>query len=235
MKNKIISGIKFTALLLCTIIGGLGILQAPQSDLAKLEQELKHNELTLKAAEAASDTTKSPAGSASASPEKKDSRKKAENQSLSVIGDSVFLGAAPSFKKIYKQANIDAKISRQVCQGLEVAKKMKKKKKLGNTVIISLGTNGNFNQATGQKLIDYLGRKRIIYWIDAYGKNLDIQKQVNRTIHKLVQKNRNVFLIPWSKEGKKHPSWFYQDGTHLNTKGQAGFARFIKKSISPVT
>lgn len=102
---------------------------------------------------------------------------------------------------------------------------------IGDTVIIALGTNGNFNSATGQKLIDYLGPDRTIYWIDAYGRDLPVQKDVNQTIRRVAAANQNVHVIAWSKEGGKHPGWFYQDGIHLNITGQKKFARFIKKNL----
>ena len=240
--HKIKIYISIVVLLICTIIGGYGILKAPKSDQAKLERELERNQQELEREEntpkAEMDTKEdtvqvSPSGNPKSPAETVEPGiKNPSVESISVIGDSVFLGAAPSFKKLYKHAVIDAKVSRQVSQALGVAKKLKKKKRLGNVVIISLGTNGNFNEATGQKLIDYLGSDKTIYWIDAYGKKLDIQQQVNRTIQKLVRKNNNVHLISWSKEAEKHPNWFYQDGTHLNIKGQEGFSQFIKKAIS---
>ena len=108
---------------------------------------------------------------------------------------------------------------------------MKKKGKLGDIVIISLGTNGTFNPATGEKLISCIGKKRSIYWVNAYGKNMEWQKEVNTSIQKLAEKHSNVHVISWAKEAKKHPDWFYQDGTHLNTKGQKGFSRFIKNQL----
>lgn len=150
---------------------------------------------------------------------------------ISVIGDSVFLGASPSFKEIYKDAVIDAKVSRQVSKGIDVAKELDKNGQLGSTVIIALGTNGNFNEATGQELIDYLGADRTIYWINAYGKKLDIQDDVNKTIKDLADKNDNVHLISWAKKAKKHSDWFYQDGIHLNSEGQKGYAEFVSEAI----
>ena len=95
---------------------------------------------------------------------------------VTVIGDSVFLGASVAFQQQCENAVVDAKISRQVVQALDVAKQLDKKHKLGDIVIIALGTNSNFNSKSGQKLIDYLGKDRTIYWIDTYGKHLDIQK-----------------------------------------------------------
>ena len=161
-----------------------------------------------------------------------ESREKVVERKITVIGDSVFLGAAPAFQKLQKGVVIDAKISRQVSQALEVAEKLEKKGKLGDTVIISLGVNGNFTEATGQELIDYLGKDRKIYWINAHGKDVSWQDTVNKTIQKLAGKNDNLQVIDWTKRAEKHPDWFYQDGTHLNEKGQKEFAEFIWEEVS---
>jgi hypothetical protein len=237
--NKTKKYIRIAVIILCTIIGCYGILRAPKSDKKDVEKELAHNEQMLMEEE--SDNTASPTDTiqtAAPSPEMlntaeapTDTPAPIQEKSITVIGDSVFLGASQSFKKIYKDAVIDAKISRQVFEAIDIAKKLNKKGKLGDTVIISLGTNGNFNEATGQQLIDYLGKDRTIYWVNVYGENLDTQKDVNNTIDNLVSKNDNVYLINWAKKAKKHPDWFYQDGIHLNTDGQEGFSGFINKSM----
>lgn len=220
--NKINLKIKILLLFCCTIVAVYGILQAPSSDQNQMEQELKEREQQLAKTAPRTSTPE----------ESKTTQKPAtEKRTITVIGDSVFLGASPSFLKLEKEAVIDAKISRQVRHGMDVAKKLNKKGKLGNTILISLGTNSPFNPVTGQELIDYLGKERTIYWINAYGKNLEFQKEVNQTIQELVKRNSNVHLIPWAKEAKKHPDWFYQDGTHLNTKGQDGFAAYIWDKI----
>lgn len=243
--KKLISGIKILLILLCTIIGSYGIATAPESDQSMLEQELQQNANTLEDMEqndlsqnsskketAQTDSTTTTGDTnpfQPSAPPLSETSSAAEQQAeiISVIGDSVFLGASPAYQELVPNAVIDAKISRQVYHGLDVAKKLDKKGKLGNTVLIALGTNGKFNEVTGQELIDYLGRNRRIYWITAYGKKLSWQKEVNQTIQKLAEKNENVSVITWAKEAKKHPGWFYQDGTHLNTKGQKGFAKFI--------
>lgn len=208
-------------LLACTIISGFGICTAPESDEKILEQELEQNALMLEQTQTAFAVPKESAVQSQA----------AETTTISVIGDSVFLGAAPAFQKIQKNVVINAKISRQVYHGIDVAKQMQKKGTLGNTVILSLGTNGNFNPATGEELINYLGENREIYWINVYGKNISWQKKVNKTIKELAKKHKNLHVIDWANTAKKHADWFYQDGTHLNTKGQEGFAKFIKKKI----
>ncbi len=239
-RNKIVRAVKIFGVLFCTVVGGYGVLRAPESDQAKLEQELKQKEAQIEQEleqeqEPESGQMEQTADRAEASGEKTGGDRAAATpapEKITVIGDSVFLGAAPSFRKLERNAVIDAQISRQVYQALDVAKKMKKKNKLGNTVIISLGINGRFHPDTGQALIDYLGKDRTIYWINAFGKEKNIQRDVNEGIRKLSQKNGNLKVISWDDEAKKHPDWFYQDGTHLNEKGQEGFARFVEEQLA---
>lgn len=235
-RKKIWTALKIIIILFCTAVGGYGILHAPGSDRTELEQELTQKEKQLEQeleAEAPDEQSRDELPGEKQESESQDtpSPSPASEDFLTVIGDSVFLGAAPSFQKLEKNAVIDAKISRQVCQALDVARKLDKKKKLGNTVIISLGINGKFNPATGQALIDYLGPDRRIYWVNAFGKEKKIQKEVNQTIRELADRNSNVTVIAWADEAAGHADWFYQDGTHLNEKGQPRFAEFIKKAL----
>lgn len=219
-------------LVIAIVIASYGIYHAPTSDAAQLKAQLEQNERELAKEAAAAPQTPAKEKKSTALSPSPDSKSTDSKSSITVIGDSVFLGAAPAFKKKYKNAVIDAKISRQVVQALDVAKTLNKKGKLGDTVIIALGTNGNFNSATGQKLIDYLGPNRTIYWIDAYGRDLPGVKDVNNTIRRVAKANSNVHVIAWSKEGPNHPDWFYQDGIHLNITGQKKFAKFIQKQLN---
>lgn len=226
-RKKIKLYLGLAGLLCCTVIAIYGIVQSPDSDQKELEEELMRNAQALNENDSDSQVETTAEAKASSPTTVQPQVTEEPEETISVIGDSVFLGAAPAFQKLKKNVVIDAKISRQVYHGLDVAKKLNKKKKLGNTVIISLGTNSKFNPVTGQELIDYLGSERTIYWINAYGKKLEFQKEVNETIENLAKKNQNVHVISWDKKGKKHPDWFYQDGTHLNAKGQEGFAEFV--------
>ena len=250
-----------------TVIGGYGILQAPEKKAnagqLKLEQELARNAAALELQSKEMDfseenlrqkqeemanmqvppqaTEDLAQNHNQAAAENHPNQKSASHQShtntqaapqkITAIGDSVLLGASPAVKKRFSKIFIDAKISRQVYQAQEIAKNLKKNGQLWDTVIIALGTNGNFNKKTGQDLIDYIGKKRKIYWINVHGKSVSWQKTVNQTIQELSEENENVTVIDWAKEAPSHEGWFYGDGIHLNTTGQRGYAKFLKKSL----
>lgn len=152
--------------------------------------------------------------------------------SITAIGDSVMLGAAPAIKEVLPECVIDAKESRQVTQAKEVADILENQGNLGDTVIIALGTNGTFDKTAGQALIDHLGKDRNIYWITAYGQHLQWQDYSNEVIYALAEDNENVTIIDWAETAPGHSDWFYEDGIHLNADGQKAYADFIKECIS---
>lgn len=150
---------------------------------------------------------------------------------ITAIGDSVMLGAAPAIQNKFPNCIIDAKESRQLTDCFDIVQNLNSEGKLYNKVIIALGTNGDFNKSDGQKLLDYLGKDRQVYWITTYGKTLTWQNNVNDTIKKLAESNSNVTIIDWSSVIRSKPNWLYSDGIHLNSDGQARYANYLSKEI----
>lgn len=156
----------------------------------------------------------------------------AEVMSVTMIGDSVMLGAAPSILGIVPDCVIDAKVSRQVIQADSVIDSLEKQNAIRQTVVIGLGTNGTFSTAKGQELIDRLGSGRTIYWVTVYGRDLGWQEDSNATIRKLAEDNENVHIIDWSQAASGHPEWFCADGIHLSVEGRAAYAGIILGGLS---
>ena len=142
-KHRTIKMIIAWLVLICSVIGCYGVIQAPDSDQNELEAELERNEALLEQANhetinSPSDTMGNSATSSSAIKQEQPTAPETINspsdttentlppisspvpeavpRSLTVIGDSVFLGAAPDFLKIAPEAVVDAKVSRQVWQ-----------------------------------------------------------------------------------------------------------------------
>jgi hypothetical protein len=154
------------------------------------------------------------------------------SETITAIGDSVMLGAAPSLKKVIPKCIVDAKESRQVSKTKEIIDNLNKEGSMGYTVIIALGTNGPFSESKGQELIEQLGKDKAIYWVTVYGRQLQWQEKTNATIRDLAEKNENVFIIDWENAAESHSEWLYHDGIHLKSEGQAAYADLILKSLS---
>lgn len=151
----------------------------------------------------------------------------AEPVSVTMVGDSVMLGASPSILKILPDCVIDAKVSRQITQADGVLDSLEQQNTLYPTVVIGLGTNGPFDTAEGQEIIDRLGSDRTIYWVTVYGKELSWQEDSNATIRKLAEDNENVHIIDWAQAASEHAEWLSSDGIHLTAAGRDGYAQII--------
>lgn len=150
---------------------------------------------------------------------------------VTLVGDSVMLGAVPSLQELLPGSVINAEISRQVSDGVEILQALDARGELGATVVIALGLNGTFKEAVAQEVIDYLGTDCQIYWVDVYGKTVSWEDESNKVIHAIVEANDNVELIPWNELAQGQDDWFYSDGIHLKPDGQVAYANLIYESI----
>ena len=149
---------------------------------------------------------------------------------VTAIGDSVMLGAEVEMENRMPGCIVDADESRQIWDGKEVAEQLAAEGKLGDTVILALGTNCTFKMSTARELLDYFG-DRTVYWVTAYGEKLSWQDEVNATIEAVSAEYDNVQVLHWDEIGPQHPEWFYGDGLHLNGEGRIGYAEFLKSSL----
>ena len=153
----------------------------------------------------------------------------AEYSNVTLIGDSVMLGAVENISSAMPGCIVDAKESRQVKAGVEIAQALEQQGNLRSTVVIALGTNGTFSTETGQALIDYLGPDRNIYWVYAYG--VSWQQDSNNTISALATNNANVTIIDWPAYASEHSEYFYSDGIHLNGDGRNAYAQMLVDNV----
>ena len=150
---------------------------------------------------------------------------------VSMVGDSVMLGALSALQEALPGCIVDAKVSRQLWDAYAVLDALEGSGTLGSTVVVALGTNGPFSVEDGQGIVDRLGPDRQIYWVTAYGTYLSWQEQSNSSIRAIAAQNPNVTVIDWAAAAAQNPGWLYSDGIHLQGDGQAAYAALIRDSI----
>ncbi len=201
----------------------------PKNDSVILEEQIEKNKQLLAEQNAAKDTGENTEDSASG--EDSTASTPAEDMSITAVGDSVMLGAADQLQNTIPNIYIDAEVGRQVQNTNDVLDTLDTNGVLGHTVILHLGTNGIFNQTTGQAVIDRLGSDRNIYWVNAYGQGITWANDVNATIMALCDANDNVTYVDWAAQAMAHPEWFYSDGIHLNPDGAAAYCDLIRQAV----
>ena len=165
--------------------------------------------------------------------EKKEDKDKIDNsiegKDYTFIGDSVMKMGEPYIKEIFKDANIDAKVSRQFTDLPKVLEALKDSKKLKNIVVIHLGTNGVINRESFESSMKLLEGKTVYLMNTVVPKPWE--KSVNKSLEEWSADYSNITIIDWHKYAKGEKKLFYKDATHPKPEGAKKYAEFILESI----
>lgn len=153
------------------------------------------------------------------------------SKEITIIGDSITVGATKYIKRYIPDAVVDAKVGRKFQEAMGRILDLESKGLLKDTVIIALGTNGPFTIDEGLRIIDYLqssGRQVIFV-------NVKVprwwENDVNNTYLELKKLRPSIKVLNWNYIGNMcvsmHMQCFREDGYHLTRTGSDLFARLI--------
>ena len=145
----------------------------------------------------------------------------------------------PEVRELFPDCYIDAEVSRYVGGGIEASQNFEARGLLGDVVVISLGSNGpiagqeRYDEQT-MGLLECLGPKRHIFWVNIYGPELSWEQTNNDCIKKLAAERANVTEVDWHGLISQHPDWLTEDGIHPETEGCRAYAALIRDRIREV-
>jgi peptidoglycan/LPS O-acetylase OafA/YrhL len=145
------------------------------------------------------------------------------------VGDSVMLGSA---RKLTSYGiTVDAVKNRQVSSGAQVLDYYNKTGKLGNNVVIHLGTNGRTNASTFDLVMKPLVNVQRVVVLTVRVPGSPYSDKNNAIITALPLKYPNVTILDWGALSKGRKDWFASDGIHPNALGQDNYVGFILKAL----
>lgn len=145
------------------------------------------------------------------------------------IGDSVMLGAANILTE--RGITVDALKSRPFRQALEIANYVKSIGRLGEFVIIHLGTNNYVDQETLDEIMVPLKDVDLVLMITAHVPSKPWQDPNNALVRAMPNAYGNVKVLDWYQIAEAHPEYLYGDKIHLNNEGQKVYADLIMQAI----
>ena len=160
--------------------------------------------------------------------EKENFKENLTSKMITFIGDSVMLGAEKVIKKKFKNAYVDAAISRTAWVLNEAVETARSKGKLGDIIVINLGANGDCSLSCKKQVLDKLKNKQI-FWLNTT--NYDY---VNERLDSLAKEYSNLYIIDWKNLSKNHSNYFNSDKIHLTTVGAQEFVETIFNSVYEV-
>ncbi|MNO57205.1 O-acetyltransferase OatA [compost metagenome] len=164
-------------------------------------------------------------------PEKKPVTEKSQaGNDVTAIGDSVILDVAPYLSEKLPGIVIEGKIGRQMRKAQEVVDQLRAQGRLGNKVIIELGTNGAFSSKQLRSLLDSLSDAEQILLVNTRVPR-KWENNVNRNIAKVSSEYSNTTVVDWYSASEGKDNYFYPDGVHLKPEGSKFYVSLLVKSL----
>jgi len=151
---------------------------------------------------------------------------------ITMIGDSVLLGAKPDVETaLGGNAVVDGKVNRQFRHADDVARSLVSQGKLGDIVVIHLGTNSPFNSTTWDEVMTELSNDVNEIYVLTIQVPRRWESETNNAIRAGVERWPDVKIIDYFTWGNAHPDYYVEDGVHLNATGRAEYAKFLSSQI----
>src|SRR5690606_4658741 len=141
--------------------------------------------------------------------------------SVTIIGDSVALGALASLEASLPGAVVDAEVGRQFWTATGVVAGLEARGALGDVVVLSLGANGTFTTAQFEQLMAALGDRTVLFVTVTVPRRWE--SDVNSALAREASA-RGMGLIDWHSVSSGVSEYFGADGVHLTEAGRGAYA-----------
>ncbi len=149
---------------------------------------------------------------------------------ISLVGDSVLLGASPYLTRRLPSSVVEAKTGRQGSEGLKVLNTLRQKKQLGPATVVHLGTNGYLTEAQIRDMLQSLEDRQTVVVVNVYAARRWTEPN-NAMLARMTQHFSNVRLVDWHAAGKANPGYFVSDGIHLTSQGIRAYSDHIRIAL----
>ena len=154
-------------------------------------------------------------------------KEKVRNMHIVGVGDSIMELALKDLYEVFPNGYFDAVENRTARQTNPILEDLNSKGVLGDVVVFSIGTNGEFYDSYTEPIMNTLG-DRTVFWINAT--NADYPT-FNGQLDELASRHSNIHIIDWVSVANAHPEYLISDKVHPTVRGCKVYADFIYESI----
>ncbi|MCP5154795.1 MAG: acyltransferase [Ectothiorhodospiraceae bacterium] len=155
----------------------------------------------------------------------------AAKRSVYAVGDSVMLGAIDAMVKSLGDVDVDARVARQLTEGIALIEARARDGILSDVVVVHLGNNGPFRERDLDRLMRALADVPRVLLV-----NLKLPRSYesrnNASLEQLASDPR-VSVLDWRATSLDGEGVFGRDGIHLTAKGARLFADAIAGALCP--
>ncbi len=151
-----------------------------------------------------------------------------QTNSITIIGDSLTVGARSALQEAYPNATIDAEVGRQWATGISVLRNLNSQGSVGNTIIFPLGSNGPVTKGDIDTLVGLANGKAIVLiTLFTTDQSLAWIQPNNTIIRNAAQEYSNIKIADWASIASNNPSLISSDGIHPTLEGYTRLAQTI--------
>jgi hypothetical protein len=152
---------------------------------------------------------------------------------VTAVGDSVMLDYQAPLQTDIPGINVNAAVSRQWSDGVQILQELKASGQLGAEVVVGLGSNGPITDSDFDAMMQVLtGASRVVF-VNVHV-DRSWQDPNNAVLASGASRYPNVFVADWATLAAQNPAWFGSDGTHLaiNGPGAMALAELVTRTLS---
>jgi peptidoglycan/LPS O-acetylase OafA/YrhL len=149
---------------------------------------------------------------------------------VTVVGDSVVVGARKAFEDTFARVTVDGAIGRQP---VDIANRVRERIKfgrIGDVLVIQTGTNGPPDPQGFPDFLRSLSDLDLVV-VTSVRSEVPWMDRSNVVIEKAVAESNNAVLADWARTTVGNSQYLYPDGTHLTPRGQMAYVRLIKQEM----
>ena len=150
---------------------------------------------------------------------------------ISVVGDSVTVGAVDAFPAAIPGAMADGEVSRMPETVFQRIRERQAAGVLGQAVVVQTGTNGLVTEEELRGLLDQLqGTRRVV--LVTTGGSESWQLRSNETIRAVAGSYPNVRIADWASASAGNGDLVVYDGVHLSESGKPVYAALLVQALT---
>ena len=142
---------------------------------------------------------------------------------VTAVGDSIMVDYRDPLVSDIPGISVDAAVGRQWSQGESILRDMKAQGRLGDEVVVGLGTNGPISDVDFDTMMSILAAARRVVFVNVHV-DRSWQDVDNAVLARGALRYRQVAVADWATLAAQHPQWFGVDGTHLAVDGPGAVA-----------
>lgn len=149
---------------------------------------------------------------------------------ISLIGDSVSVINSYHVFGYLPNLELDAMSNRQMHEVWDIYAALKEDDLIGQALIVALGSNGDIDTDTLEKVWEDLGDKPL-FLVNIVLPYSITEAERNTALETFVQDHEGVYLINWRKVAEGHTDYFQEDLIHPNNYGCKAYSQLLTKSV----